>query len=562
MYDSLFTTKSQIDFNDTLFARERISADVQILEQIPAPVTKYESGIYKGQDKINPHVSRFVLSDGKQLDVFHIKPVYYLHQNGGWRPMSEIASKFGNKNIELREDWADNADYGFISWLIKRADLLNGKILIPSPLKYIPVSMYARDNYATLHFSTLTVYPDPNAETTTVDGWVGRGDLGAGREDWSTIRSGTGIEHGDSDATADAILINNYGLETNFKENRRGITLFDTSALTSGATISSAILSVKPSAISDHHGATQALGVVAVVPASNTALADTDYNIANWTMTRQASDIDFGSLSAGVYADYTLNGTGLGNVSKTGITKFGWACSGDIDNSSPGNDSAFVTSVTFNFADQTGTTSDPKLVVTYTSNVDVTVSATVLSATFSLPASTVTAIRNVSVSSTVLSATFSTPARTVTTSVSIARAVLSATFSIPSYNVVIADAVITPSPFVLNFSIPAFAITTTRSIDVTPSALSATFAVPSFTPTGTSGVTVSIGTVLSALFSTPAPTITTTRTVIISSEILQMIFTIPTFTSRGDFWQEKFSAPATSWSDKISQPSTNWSNKY
>lgn len=223
--------------------------------------------------------------------------------------------------------------------------------------------------------TTTTFYP-------SLDGWVGRGDLGGSREDWATIRSGTGIEHGDTDVTADAILINNYGTETNFKENRRGITLFDTSAIGSGATISSATLSVKPSAVGDHHGGSQALGVVLVNPASTSALADTDYNIAKWTMTRQASDIDLGSLSAGTYADFALNGTGLGNISKTGITKFGWACSGDIDNSSPGNDPLFVTNVTFNFSEQTGTSSDPKLVVTYTSSAAYTLTATQQSYTF------------------------------------------------------------------------------------------------------------------------------------------------------------------------------------
>lgn len=193
---------------------------------------------------------------------------------------------------------------------------------------------------------------------------------------------------------------------------------------------------------------------------------------------------------------------------------------------------------------------------------NVTVNATVLSATFSLPASTVTAIRNASVASTVLSATFSTPARTITTSVSIAQGVLSATFSIPTYNVVIADALITPSPIALTFSTPAPTITTTRTVVVSSSVLVATFAVPSFTPTGTSGITVAITTIPSATFSTPSPTITATRTVIISREILQLILTIPAFTVRGDFWQEKFSLSDTSWSDKISQPSTNWSNKY
>lgn len=87
-----------------------------IVEARPAP---------KKGDKINPHCSRFILSNGQVADVFHVKPIYYADKNENWRPMSEIADEFGNHYIKLKADWKTKMHPKFLRWISKRMELLN-----------------------------------------------------------------------------------------------------------------------------------------------------------------------------------------------------------------------------------------------------------------------------------------------------------------------------------------------------------------------------------------------------------------------------------------------------
>lgn len=83
--------------------------------------------------KINPHVTRFLLEDGKITDVFHVKPIYYETIDGYWRPMDEIANGFGNKWIDLKADWAERCSLRYMTWLLKRMEIVRGKLKIPTP---------------------------------------------------------------------------------------------------------------------------------------------------------------------------------------------------------------------------------------------------------------------------------------------------------------------------------------------------------------------------------------------------------------------------------------------
>lgn len=206
-----------------------------------------------------------------------------------------------------------------------------------------------------------------------------------------------------------------------------------------------------------------------------------------------------------------------------------------------------------------------------------TVSPAVLSSTFSIPALTVTATRSVTVASTVfsatfsiptlavmtpdayvqpsaLSATFSTPASSVSGGATVSPSVLSATFSTPSVNVT-GGTTSSPSPLTATFSIPSITVTTTRFVTVSASALEATFTIPVYSVLAQTNETVSPN-VLSATFSTPAPVITTTRTVSVSASVLQSTFTIPAYTAVGtkdaivsaSVLSATFSTPAESYS--------------
>ena len=77
--------------------------------------------------------------------------------------------------------------------------------------------------------------------------------------------------------------------------------------------------------------------------------------------------------STSAYNDFTLNATGISNVSKTGVSKFGLRNPEyDVANSAPANPGGAVqnTLVCHYDADRTGTTNDPKLTVVHSEPVE------------------------------------------------------------------------------------------------------------------------------------------------------------------------------------------------
>lgn len=109
------------DDNDIAYITERHGEPVAGL---PCP---------KKNGKINPQATMFQLADGKLATVFHVKPIYYETHNGDWRPMSEIANGFGNKWIDLKPDWAEKCTMRYLTWLLKRMELVRGQLNIPTP---------------------------------------------------------------------------------------------------------------------------------------------------------------------------------------------------------------------------------------------------------------------------------------------------------------------------------------------------------------------------------------------------------------------------------------------
>lgn len=196
-----------------------------------------------------------------------------------------------------------------------------------------------------------TFNPDANPESTSVDGTAGRDTAGT----WAAVRDGAGT-------LADDLIrlitrLSSGG--TNWARIDRGVTLFDTSSIPDGDDISAANEQLFPAVITDNFN--QNMDIVVCAPASNTALVTGDYNIANWTMTAQATALDVTNLTLNAYNTWTLNSTGIGNISKTGITKFGTVMSGDMTNTEPTPAAADV-NVNPDSADHTN---KPKLVVTH-----------------------------------------------------------------------------------------------------------------------------------------------------------------------------------------------------
>ena len=213
-------------------------------------------------------------------------------------------------------------------------------------------------------FDTLTTYPAAGANS-PCDGWVRRTGVS---EIFSTIRTGVGSDVSVVQTSGIFLQLISSVTSNQYETIRRGIFLFDTSSIPNSTSIQSGSFSLygvnkaNTLNLTDGHAS---LTLSAVSPASTSTLAASDYNIANWGSTRFATDFSYAAYSITVYNDMALNASGLAAIDKAGITKLGTRLAVDFDNGTPNWVSSQGTSYYAYFADQTGVSQDPKLVVNY-----------------------------------------------------------------------------------------------------------------------------------------------------------------------------------------------------
>lgn len=211
--------------------------------------------------------------------------------------------------------------------------------------------------------ATLTVYPDPT-RTVSFDGSVGEQTSAA----WATIR---GLSSGDYAEYSTDYHIKYYtaAASNNWSEFKRAFVLFDTSALTSAASISAAVISFKGdgNASLDQLG-TASVSIVSSTPASDTSISVGDYDQVGTTEFATAR-IGFGVWSTSAYNDFTLNASGIANISKTGVSKFGVRSNWDTDDAEPTWVASKFNTVSWYPSSRAGTSEDPKLVITYSTGL-------------------------------------------------------------------------------------------------------------------------------------------------------------------------------------------------
>ena len=207
--------------------------------------------------------------------------------------------------------------------------------------------------------ATLTVYPDPHPENTSFDGQLGR--TGQGSTGWADYRTGAGTESNDTASTL-ALDIVDANPSAAWSSFYRIILLFDTSALGSGATITAAVLSFVVYTKDDDF--TDSLAIVGTTPASSTAIANSDFG--NFDTTAKATKA-MSAITANdsTYNDFTFDSAGRATISKTSISKYGVRSEADRANSEPSPAQDEKTMIGARGADQSGTSKDPKLVITY-----------------------------------------------------------------------------------------------------------------------------------------------------------------------------------------------------
>lgn len=211
-------------------------------------------------------------------------------------------------------------------------------------------------------FDTLTAYPDAGSPgTTTCDGNLHVGIFG---DTWANVIAANA---NDVNVTGTGIPVAGFvGSPTasQWSELWRAMFLFDTSLL-AGASPTAATLSIAGSAKQDDLAASPTFDVYTATPASNTTLATTDMTSVG-SVSQTGSAITYAAWSTAGYNDFTLNATGRGNISTTGVSKFAVReASYDVAASAPPYAASTRSSVSAFFADEAGSASDPKLVVTF-----------------------------------------------------------------------------------------------------------------------------------------------------------------------------------------------------
>lgn len=293
-------------------------------------------------------------------------------------------------------------------------------------------------------FSTLTVYPDADPESTSVNGYIGF--FGTASSNWSFTRDATSGNEGGP--AGESCSIGEYYQSWQPRWGiRRGFFLFDTSSLDDTVTISDWVMSVyginKTDDVNDSYSY---LVLVPSNPASNTTLVNDDYN--NITFTAKSSTIDITSFSTTGYNDFT--GNDMTVISKTGITKLAMIGGHDLNNVSFTGNPAYSDIVAY-LANRTGTSQDPKLVITYTTTIDITVTASVAVDTLSLPTPTNIQGTTQTPNAEVLTSSIPTPSELL--GITISPYAQQSLFSLPEPEILTPDALVKPNAQVATFSI-------------------------------------------------------------------------------------------------------------
>jgi hypothetical protein len=209
--------------------------------------------------------------------------------------------------------------------------------------------------------TTGDLFPDPNIEVSTVDGYIQMGD--GTSQTWATLHDSlTGNDAAPSAAADNAVLILATATTDRYSYMNRSAFLFDTSSIGAGNTVDSGIF--KLYVVSKDDGFTDSVSLVASTPASNTDLVTADFD--QFGTTKFATDLTIAGLTTAAYNTWTLNADGKAAVSLTSITKFGTRFARDVSNTAPTWSSGVISDMNVRFADTALTTSDPVLNITYT----------------------------------------------------------------------------------------------------------------------------------------------------------------------------------------------------
>lgn len=214
-----------------------------------------------------------------------------------------------------------------------------------------------------LGFDTLPpIYPQAGGggANVTCDGRIY--SLNTGGETWASIRA-TADGALTNDTSSACIALRCDSLTDKWDYVQRGFISFDISAITS--TITGAIISLYTSAVTDNWSGKYG-SLVASTQANANNLATSDFN--SFGTTKFVTDFLIGSLSTSAYNDLTLNTDGINYLNANSVPMFCTIAEPDLSNTEPAWANAYSLNMTIYWADNTGESQDPKLILTIPSD--------------------------------------------------------------------------------------------------------------------------------------------------------------------------------------------------
>lgn len=214
--------------------------------------------------------------------------------------------------------------------------------------------------YDTLTINATGAYSETTSPVTGTSG-DGHASNNGATATWATIRAAAGTA---SDSGIGATLVPKLTCSTT------GFTLVQRAILPVINTVpaDATILTAKIRVYVNSVVQTKAGQSISLVSRTDPGtISNDDYNIANWTMTKLASDIAIANVTAAAYNEFTLNATGIALLQaglSTEIT-FGIVLTCDADNSDPGKASAGTQEASVTIASADSGANIPQLVVTY-----------------------------------------------------------------------------------------------------------------------------------------------------------------------------------------------------
>jgi len=225
-------SKADINILDYAYNHVRKETPIAVL---PCPIKKGQ--IYPQTTRLfwkPERIGKFFIQ--QMTDVVCIKPIYYETLKGAWRPMSEVAYGFGNRWLNLKEDWDTKMHPRYLKWLMGRMEMIGGSVNFPFP----KIGMQPIREGREIFFALTEVFPAAGANS-PVDGLAGRRSVD---ETIANIVSGAGTLGGEESEITLRIILSTSTTTDQFNTLDRILTLFDASAIDDGDTKDSAIYSL------------------------------------------------------------------------------------------------------------------------------------------------------------------------------------------------------------------------------------------------------------------------------------------------------------------------------